>query len=665
MCGLSGYISSARESEAQMTDVARRMAQRLVHRGPDDSGEWIAADCGVALSHRRLSILDLSAMGHQPMLSASGRFVIAFNGEIYNYRELRRELDESGAQAHWRGSSDTEVMLAAFEHWGVEKSLPRLNGMFAFALWDRTARQLCLARDRFGEKPLYYGTCNGTFLFGSELRALSAHSAWRGELNRAAFNQFMLHKYVSGPGTIYRGISKLAPASYLVVDVDPVAGHFRAGAVHQYWSAVATATLARDRQLTDLEEAKQEFSSLFRSAVSLRVRSDVPLGAFLSGGIDSSLIVAAMRQSGVNPIKTFTIGYEDTEYDESTEARAIANHLGTEHHAIPVTAREVGEAITIVPSLFDEPFADISQLPTYLVSRSTKRHVRVALTGDGGDELFGGYHRYFVGQRTWQVINRMPSLLRRWLTPVLRSITPDRWDDVITLLNRNSRLKVLLDGYSGHRLHTLANVLNARSVAEMYELLIGGPHSGLNLLCDPGGDAEYNIENQWPSGFSPTDSMMLADTIGTLPDDLLVKVDRVAMSVSLETRAPFLDPDIFEFAWRLPIQWKITGQLGKVFLRNVLTGYLPEKLIDPRKRGFGVPIERWLRGPLRDWTESLLNERDLAAGGLVNPAAVRVAWEQYLRGSLQQFSGLWNILVFQSWVRSQNSPIIPSPTQTQ
>jgi asparagine synthase (glutamine-hydrolysing) len=648
-----------------MTDVARRMAQRLVHRGPDDSGEWIAADCGVALSHRRLSILDLSPMGHQPMLSASGRFVIAYNGEIYNYRELRRELDASGAQAHWRGSSDTEVMLAAFEHWGVAKSLPRLNGMFAFALWDCTTRQLWLARDRFGEKPLYYGTCNGTFLFGSGLRALSAHSAWRGELNRAAFNQFMRHKYISGPGTIYSGISKLAPASYLVVDVDPVAGEFRAGAVHQYWSAVATAALARDRRLTDLEEAKQEFSSLLRSTVSLRVRSDVPLGAFLSSGIDSSLIVAAMREGAVNQIKTFTIGYDETEYDESAQARAIANHLGTEHHAIPVTDREVGEVITIVPSLFDEPLADLSQIPTYLVSRSTKRHITVALTGDGGDELFGGYHRYFVGQRTWQIINRMPSLLRRWLTPVLRSITPERWDDVITLLSRNSRLKLLLDGYSGHRLHTLANVLNARSVAEMYELLINGPYPGLNLLCDPNGDSEYEIENHWPSGFSPTDSMMLADTMGMLPDDLLVKVDRAAMSVSLETRAPFLDPDIFEFAWRLPPQWKISGQQGKVFLRNVLARYLPEKLIDPGKRGFGVPIDRWLRGPLRDWAESLLTERDLAAGGLVNPAAVTIAWEQYLGGSSKQFSGLWSILVFQSWLRSQDNPITPSVTQTQ
>jgi asparagine synthase (glutamine-hydrolysing) len=663
MCGLCGYISSARESEAQMADVARRMAQTLVHRGPDDSGEWIAADCGVALSHRRLSILDLSSMGHQPMLSASGRFVIAFNGEIYNYLELRRELDASGAQAHWRGSSDTEVMLAAFEHWGVENSLLRLNGMFAFALWDRTTRQLYLARDRFGEKPLYYGTCSGTFLFGSELRALAAHSAWRGELNRAAFNQFMLHKYVSGPGTIYRGISKLPPASYLVVDVDPVAGDFRARAVHQYWSAVATAELARHRRLTDLEEAKQEFSSLWRSAVSLRVRSDVPLGAFLSSGIDSPLIVAAMREGTDNAIKTFTIGYEDTDYDESAEARAIANHLGTEHHAIPVTAREVGEAITVVPSLFDEPFADISQLPTYLVSKSTKRHVTVALTGDGGDELFGGYHRYFVGQRAWQVINRMPSLLRRWLTPALRTIAPERWDDLIRLLSRNSRLKALLDGYSGHRLHTLANVLNARSVVEMYELLIDGPAATLSLLCEPDRDTEYNVESQWPSGFSPADSMMLADTMGTLPDDLLVKVDRAAMSVSLETRVPFLDPNIFEFAWRLPPHWKITGQRGKVFLRNVLARYLPEKLIDPRKRGFGVPIDPWLRGPLRDWAESLLNKRDLAAGGLVNPAAVRTAWEQYLGGSSQQFSRLWNILVFQSWLQSQDSPITSSHTQ--
>jgi len=595
------------------------------------------------------------------MLSATGRFVIAYNGEIYNYRELRRELDTSGAQMRWRGSSDTEVMLAAFEHWGVEKTLPRLNGMFAVALWDRTARQLWLARDRFGEKPLYYGVCNGTFLFGSELRALTAHPAWRGELNRAAFRQFMRHRYVGGPETIYRGISKLPPASYLVVDVDPGAAAFRAGEVRPYWSPLAAASLARARPLTDPEEARQEFSSLLRSAVSLRVRSDVPLGAFLSSGIDSPLIVAAMREGTGNPIRTFTIGYEDADYDESDAARAIANHLGTDHTAIPVTAREVGEAITLVPTLFDEPFADISQLPTYLVAKSTRQHVKVALTGDGGDELFGGYHRYYVGRRAWQVISRMPLPLRRCLAPLLRTITPERWDGLIGLLKGNSRLESLLEGYSGHRLHTLASVLNARSVGEMHQRLMAGPHDARNLLCEPARDGERSVAGQWPSGFDAADSMMLADTVSALPDDMLVKVDRASMSVSLETRAPFLDPDIFEFAWRLPLHWKITGQQGKVFLRSLLARYLPPNLIDARKRGFGVPVDRWLRGPLRDWAESLLEERELAAGGLVNAVAVRRAWQQYLEGAAQPFSGLWNVLVFQSWLRSQGSPITSPP----
>jgi len=591
------------------------------------------------------------------MLSASGRFVTAFNGEIYNYRELRRELDTNGAPVHWRGSSDTEVMLAAFEHWGVERSLARLNGMFAFALWDCTTRQLYLARDRFGEKPLYYGVCNGTFLFGSELRALAAHPTWRGELNRTAFTQFMLHKYVSGPETIYRGISKLPPASYLVVDVNPARGEFEVCEARPYWSAIATAERGRDQLFTDLEEAKQEFSSLLRSAVSMRVRSDVPFGAFLSSGVDSPLIVAAMRESTGNPIRTFTIGYEDADHDESDAARAIAAHLGTEHTTIPVTAREVGEAITVVPSLFDEPFADISQLPTYLVAKLTRQHVKVALTGDGGDELFGGYHRYFIGQRTWQAISGVPLPLRRCLAPMLRMITPERWDGLIRLLNGNPRLRSLLEGYSGHRLHTLANVMSARSVGEMHELLMTGPHTPLNLLCASGGDAGGGPARRWSSGFDPADSMMLADTMTTLPDDMLVKVDRASMSVSLETRAPFLDPAIFEFAWRLPPHWKIARQQGKVFLRNLLASYLPGKLIDPRKRGFGVPVDRWLRGPLREWAESLLNERELAAGGLLNPGAVRLAWEQYLGGAAQQFSGLWNVLVFQSWLRSQSSPL--------
>jgi len=657
MCGISGYLTAARAAAPEMIAIARSMGATLESRGPDGRGEWVDPECGIALGHRRLSIIDLTPSGHQPMVSHDGRFVVAFNGEIYNFRALRAELDAANAQRAWRGHSDTEVMLAAFAHWGLERTLQRLNGMFAIALWDRVERKLHLARDRFGEKPLYYATSGGAFLFGSELKALAAHPLWRGDLDRGALRLYLRFNYVPAPFTIYTAARKLAPGSFLTVSLDRSASALNVGAPREYWSALDTALTARTRPLTDRAAAKDELHALLREAVTLRTVADVPLGAFLSGGIDSSLVVALMREHGSGPVRTFTIGNDDPRYDEADHASRVAAHLGTEHTCQYVMPAQVRDVIVRIPALYDEPFADSSQIPTYLVAQLARQHVTVALIGDGGDELFGGYSRYFVGQRAFGLIKRCPHAIRRMLAGLLESLAPGTWE----ALFRHARGLGSLAELSGERMHRLASQLRSRTVPEMYEVLMSRPDADIAIAAGTERSrSPFDDPRCWAPQLSDAEAMMLFDTFNVLVDDFLVKVDRASMGVSLETRAPFLDPAIFEFAWRMPLAWKIGALHGKVLLRELLGELVPARLIDRPKQGFGIPLGPWLRGPLREWAESLLDERRLRSEGFLDAHRIREKWQQHLAGTHDRQNEIWSALVFQEWLANQRrtTPVV-------
>jgi asparagine synthase (glutamine-hydrolysing) len=648
-----------------MTAIVRRMAVRLRHRGPDDEGEWVDAEAGVALGHRRLAIVDLSAQGHQPMVSHSGRYVLTYNGEIYNHALLRTELEASGPAIPWRGLSDTETALAAIERWGLEVALPRLNGMFAFALWDRQTRRLHLARDRFGEKPLYYALVGGTFLFASELKAFTLHPAWNGEIDRGALQVYMRYNYVPAPFTIFSAARKLPAGSLLTVTVDTVRGTLSVGAVRRYWSAVEIALAARQRPLQDRLQAREELRELFSRVVSSRLMADVPLGAFLSGGIDSSLVVAMMSREARQPVRTFTIGYDDPAYDESVHAAEVAQRLGTAHRCDRVTPAEAREAIMQMPTVYDEPFADSSQIPTYLVSHTARKAVTVALTGDGGDELFGGYHRYFVGQRAFPVIRSVPGLVRRPLAAAIRRLAPGSWQSLLDGVRRVGGATWFAD-LSGERLHRLAQQLRASSEAQMYEIMMARPEDGTVPLqgCEERQPLHGGALG-WPAGLPCAESMMLFDTLNILADDFLVKVDRASMSVSLETRAPFLDPELFEFAWRMPLTWKLNANTGKLLLREVLHEFVPAAIVERPKQGFGIPVGAWLKGPLRDWAESLLDERRLREEGFLASAQIRRKWAEHLAGTHDRQNEIWCAIVFQEWLANmREAPTTSADTAT-
>ena len=649
MCGLAGFVGCAGiRSEGALSALAGRMIANLAHRGPDDEGVWIDAHCGVALAHRRLAIIDLSSHGAQPMASHSGRYLLAYNGEIYNHKEIRAELDDGGARVPWRGHSDTETVLAAVEHWGLHGALPRLNGMFAIALWDRDKRQLHLARDRFGEKPLYYAAEGGCFLFGSELKGLLPHPAFTGEIDRGALRAYMRFNYVPAPFTIYRAARKLQSAAVLTVSVDPVAQSIMVGDPRPYWSAIEVALAARARPLTGREDAKERLRELLARVVRSRMMSDVPLGAFLSGGIDSSAIVAQMQQHASKRVSTFTVGFEDPSYDESVPAAQVAQHLGTAHICQRVTPAEAREAILRMPAVYDEPFADSSQIPTYLVSRAARAHVKVALTGDGGDELFGGYQRYFVGQRAFPLIHSIPAWARRPVSSLIRTMPPAAWQAVIGWLRTLVGEGRLAD-LSGERLHRLARQLAAVSESHMYEIIMARPEDD-SVSLDGCEERYAGATDAWLASLPPAEAMMLFDTLNILADDFLTKVDRASMAVGLETRAPFLDPELFEFAWRLPLEWRIGARAGKVLLREALQGLVPPEIVNRPKQGFGIPVGAWLKGPLRPWAESLLDERRLRQEGFLSPKPVRRKWAEHLAGTHDRQSEIWAAVVFQEWL---------------
>ena len=646
MCGFCGYLQVDSVVErAAMAPVVERMAETLRHRGPDDSGSWVDADAGIALGHRRLSIIDLSPEGHQPMTSRSGRYVIAYNGEIYNFRELRVELEQMGFG--WRGHSDTEVMLAAFEAWGVDGALRRFNGMFAFALWDRDDRALHLARDRLGEKPLYYGWAGRTFLFGSELKPLRAHPAWCGEIDRNALAAFVRHNYVPAPYSIYSGIAKLPPGHRLRI----AATDSRRPAPESYWTLRQAAEAGVNNPLdVDDDTAVEELDALLRDAIARRMVADVPVGVFLSGGIDSSTVVALMQAQSSRPVRSFSIGFEEEAYNEARHAKAVARHLGTDHTELYVTPDEAMSVIPRLPAIYDEPFADSSQIPTFLVSQLARKHVTVTLSGDGGDELFCGYVRYFWGRRIWNRIGRLPYRLRALAANALSALSPSSWNVLFSGVNR-FMAPTAMGELTGDRVHKLANVLAVTSPDALYRGLVShwpDPESIVYGSREP--STALTDRAQWAELADFTQRMMYLDGVTYLPDDILVKVDRASMAVSLEARVPMLDHRVVEFAWRVPLSRKNRNDQGKWLLRQVLYRYVPRELIDRPKMGFGVPIDSWLRGPLRAWAEELLSEHRLRADGYFNPAPIREKWAEHLSGTRNWQYWLWDILMFQAWL---------------
>ena len=644
MCGIAGLLDPAR---CRGTDAlgrdADQMAATLIHRGPDDHGRWVDADGWVALSHRRLSVVDLSAYGHQPMVSADGRWTLAYNGEIYNFGELRRRL-ESGGMA-FQGTSDTEVLLGAVQAWGVARALDAAEGMFAIALWDRQERALHLVRDRFGEKPLYYGWVDGCLAFASELKAICALPGFTPELDRGAMALYLRHNCVPGPSTAYVGIAKLPPGTSVKVSIDDRPGHLPAP--RPYWSARATVEAALADPLDGSpEELTDRLEEVLARSVAGRMVADVPVGAFLSGGIDSSVIVALMQEVSDRPVRTFTIGFDDKAYDESGEAAAVAAHLGTDHTSLLVTESDAADVIPELPGIWDEPFADTSQIPVLLVSRLARSQVTVSLSGDGGDELFAGYNRHAYLERLWSQASRLPDPVRRMVGAGLVRLPPGIIDGAARLLPAAYQVRT-----PSTKVAKVGKVLAASGPEDAYLGLVSHWADPESMVLGATDNASLAARPEdWPRLPTITEQMLWLDLVGYLPDDILTKVDRAAMATSLETRVPFLDRSVFELAWRLPIEMKLRDGMTKWILRQVLYRHVPRELVDRPKMGFGLPIGPWLRGPLRPWAEELLAERRLATQGLLDPAPIRVAWAQHLSGRRDLGHELWDVIALQAWI---------------
>ena len=643
MCGIAGFFDTRSALTGAAQKCIRTMTDTLIHRGPDDGDVWLDAHSGIALGNRRLAIIDLSQAGRQPMTSSCGHYVLAYNGEIYNAAELRAELETRGRS--FRGYSDTEVIVEGCAVWGVEETAKRIIGMFAFALWDKREKRLLVVRDRLGIKPLYWTLSQGVLIFGSELKALKAHKKFRSEIDRNSIASYLRHNFIPAPHTIYQNVHKLEPGRILIVSQS---GEPR---MMSYWSMDEVVQAGRANVFTgSQDEAAEQLDQLLRDAVLRRMESDVPLGAFLSGGVDSSTVVALMQAQSNRPVRTFTIGYDNEGFNEASDSAAIARHLGTDHTELTATARDARDVIPLLPTIYDEPFADSSQIPTFLVSRLTKEHVTVALSGDGGDELFGGYTRYFsVDKYDWPLFDS-PCVIRCGVSRALRFLSPGSWDALASAVPEKLR-----PVHVGEKIHKLADCLGG-SRNSFYRRLISHWAGPEELVA---GAQEYKTL-AWDEGLSDripdfVARMQYLDTVSYLPDDILTKVDRASMAVSLEVRVPLLDHRVAEFAWTLPRHMKVRNGAGKQVLRQVLRRYVPEELIKRRKVGFGVPINEWLRGPLKDWAGDLLSPDALNKYGLINPEPVQRKWREHLSGEKSWPLPLWSVLMLQAWCDAQES----------
>jgi asparagine synthase (glutamine-hydrolysing) len=651
MCGIAGILGPKRQFESDaLRSIALNMAGSLRHRGPDDEGVWVNAEAGVALGHTRLAIIDLSPAGAQPMISSCGRFVLTYNGEVYNAPELRAELMTAGRQ--FRGHSDTEVLVEGFAVWGLGQTVERLIGMFAFAVWDRAACKLTLVRDRLGIKPLYWGYVGGNLAFASELRALTTIPGWQNEIDRRALAAFLRFGYVPAPMSIYRGINKLAPGKLLECGED---GEVKETA---YWSLSHVAERGQS-SLLDVPDVEtlEMFESLLADSVRRRMVADVPLGMFLSGGVDSSAVAALMQANSEQPVRTFTIGFREGAYDEAAHAREVAAHLGTKHTELYVTPAEAQAVIPKLPSIYNEPFADASQVPTYLVSEMTRRHVTVALSGDGGDEVFAGYNRYGQGLALAKAARLLPRFLRAVLGGAITSVSPSAWDRLFLAVPRRVRPRL-----AGEKMHKLAQVL-PKDALGFYWSLVSQGGAVEALVVENGGNNPSRIVAPREQFANEVAWMQFLDTLTYLPDDILTKVDRASMAVALEVRVPLLDHRVVELSWRLPQRLKLRRGEGKWLLRQIAYKYVPRRLLERPKMGFGVPIDQWLRGPLKGWAEDLLNSSSLREGGLLKPETITEKWTEHQTGSRNWQHFLWNVLMFEAWRLSDRS--LAATTQSQ
>ena len=650
MCGITGFLTDNINSSDEMSSICLKMSKSISHRGPDNSDIWADPRIGISLGHQRLAILDLSENGNQPMHSKSGRYVVSYNGEIYNHQSLRREIEGS---SYWEGSSDTETLLAAIETWGIEKALSKLVGMFAFALWDKQRNKLILARDRMGEKPLYYRFNNNSLIFGSELKSLKCFPGFEFKLNIEALSYYFKYSYIPSPHTIYEDTYKLQQGSYITFNAKrDDRGKLTLNSQHEidtFWSVKDKINSSRhDMFQGSFEEAVAESKKLLSESVKMQMLSDAPLGSFLSGGIDSSLITSIMQANSIKPIKTFSIGFDQKDYDEAIFSKKIANHLGTEHTELYLSEKDIVDTIVKLPTIFDEPFADSSQVPTYLVSSLASKDVKVALSGDGGDELFGGYNRYTLGPK----ITNLPFILRLIGSKTIKSFSPGQWKSIHHyILSSFTPFKGISN--FGDKIHKLSRALEARSEKDLYEILIStwNDVSPISNKLELNND-HFETNSAWLDDITFQQNMMNSDLQHYLHDDILVKIDRTAMSRSLEGRVPLLDHRLVEFSLKLPLSMKINHTGGKIILRNILEDYIPNELFEREKQGFAIPIETLIRGPLKDWSEELLDPLRLQSEGILNSDLIKSKWTEHKSGKRNWQQQLWSVLMFQSWLDS-------------